>query len=148
MRNDAIIDKRFVHCPNSSHSGYSKWRSQVGDLVFWSMDGTESATMIGRMIGRIHYAPALEGDKEPVRDYILAVKLSQDMTYTSEFWVNPKLVTRVESIRNQSDVLAWFLSNQMVKEPLADVRQCSSDGWSTFAKFQAWRKSTGVNTDA
>jgi len=74
MRTDATIDGRQVHVPNASHLGYDKWVAQVGDWVVWSYEpGTGDC--IGRMIGRVHYAPPC-GETPAIKDYIEVLQLS------------------------------------------------------------------------
>jgi hypothetical protein len=94
MRTDCTIDKRQVRCPNACTIGYGKWRAQVGDLLTFQ-DGAQ--IRCGRMIGRVHYAPAISGETHPVRDYILVVGLSTALDHTFERWVNPVDVTYVSS---------------------------------------------------
>jgi len=90
------------------------------------------------MVGRIAYAPALDGDIKPITDYILVGKLSSDMTYVSEFWVNPDHVTKVEAPRDQLATVKWFMSDDMIKQDTGMVRQCLSDMWSTWENFLAY----------
>ena len=135
MRQDASFDKRQVICKNATHLGYGKIRAQVGDLVL-TKDG-----LLARMIGRITYAPTLAPTDKPIRNWILAVAMTgQMLEHTSERWIDPADVTRVESIRNQADVLAWFLSDQMTKAPIDEVRRCASEMWSTLDAYRAYMK--------
>lgn len=138
MRTDCTIDKQQVICRNASTLGYGKYKAQVGDVIAWR-DSTEGDTRIGRMIGRIKYAPSLMGDKGPVRNYILAVQLGMEMTSISERWVNPDSVYSVQSIRDHRAVTEYFLSDQMVKAQVHEVRTAASEMWSTLDKYRAWR---------
>jgi hypothetical protein len=95
----------------------------------------EGNTSVGRVIGRVHYAPALDHDKGPIKSYILVGRLSSDMTYVSEVWVNPADVWKVEEPRHQLDTMKWFLSDTIVKEDIGMVRRCLSELWSTWDKF-------------
>jgi hypothetical protein len=133
MRTDATIDKRQVRCPNASHIGYSKWKAQVGDLIVWREGDLKR---IGRMIGRVHYAPALTGDRAPIRDYILVVGIGDMLQHTFERWVNPRDVERVEKIRDQGEVLAYFLSADLVKAPIDEIRRCMEYGSNTLARYR------------
>jgi hypothetical protein len=136
MRQDASIDKKQVRCPNASHLGFDKQVAQVGDIVQWNIDGDNAR--IGRMIGRIAYAPMLAGDVRPIQNYILVLALAPDMSYTCERWVNPADVTRVQAIREQRAVMEYFLSDQVVKAPIAEVRAAASEMWTTLTRYRTW----------
>jgi hypothetical protein len=138
MRTDCIIDKCQVRCPNASHLGYDKWKAQVGDLVLYS-EGTQRK--VARMIGRITYAPELESSDKPIKNWILGIALTGELLeHTYERWIDPKSVIRVESIREQRAVLEYFLSDEMLRAPIDEVRKCSEDGWSTLARYREWKK--------
>jgi hypothetical protein len=135
MRTDARFDKRQVICRNSSFLGYSKGTARVGDLVFTKHG------LLARMIGRITYAPALEPNDKPIKNWILAVGMVGDLLeHTHERWINPEHVVRVEAIRNQLEVLKYFLSDEMIKAPIEEMRLCCSEGWSTLDAYRAWFK--------
>lgn len=135
MRTDATIDRRQVRCPNASYLGYDKWIAQVGDLIRFN-EGAE--TRVGRMIGRVAYAPRLDGDSAPVKDYILAAVLSPTLDYVAERWVNPADVVQVQPIRGQAETMQWFLSTDMTRQPVGLVRLCISELWSSFNAFMTW----------
>lgn len=138
MRTDATIDRKYVRCPNCRDGfAYDKSRAQVGDLVWFTESGH---TKLGRMIGRIAYAPSLDG--EPcIQNYILCAVLSENMTYMFERWVNPVDVTRVTPVQNQADVMRWFMSDEMIQAPIPEVRRATSEMWSTlFAYRQLFAK--------
>lgn len=143
MRVDATIDKRQVLCKNASHLGFDKVMAQVGDILTWT-DGHTGHT-VGRMIGRVHYAPALEGDKGPVRDYILVIGLNSMLDHTFERWVNPTDVTRVQTLLDQQAVMAYFLSDEMTSAPIDEVRRSTTDGWSTLGRYRAWKDELAAN---
>ena len=138
MRTDAIIDKRQVKVPYSSHIGFSKWRAQVGDLILFTEGGR---TVTGRMIGRVHYAPAL-GETPIIRDYILCVCLNDALDYTFERWVNPIDVVQVEPMtdehaRKRIEVTAWFLSD-LKRESAEELRRTVEYG-AIPPKYRAFR---------
>jgi len=136
VRTDAIIDKRQVRCPNASHLGFDRWQAQVGDLILFT-DGER--TSVGRMIGRVHYAPPCV-ESLAVHDWLLVVGLAADLGHTFERWVNPLDVERVQSIREEhSRILTWFLSDQMIKADVQEVRKSTSNGWSTLDAYHAWK---------
>lgn len=99
MRTDAQIDHRQVTCPNATHLGFAKVNAQRGDLIVYKETYTDGSfsTRIARMIGRVHYAPAIADDKEPVRDFLLVLVLSDNGCFCYERWINPKDVTEVQS---------------------------------------------------
>lgn len=136
MRTDARIDKKQVKCCNASTLGFDKYFAQVGDIITYRESGQ---LRIGRMIGRIAYAPAC-GETKSIQNYILAVVIDNySLNHTCERWINPADVERVQSIRDQMHVLDWFLSDDMVKAPVDEVRQSTSDGWSTLYAYRNWK---------
>jgi hypothetical protein len=141
MRRDATIDRRKVKCLNASHIGYGKLFAQVGDIITFSYPGGETRT--ARMVGRIHYAPALQGDKSPVRDFILAAMLNPRLDHVGEFWIDPKTVLTVESVRDHLARVNWFFSPELVKEPIDEVRETLSEGWTDIYALRKWR--AGIN---
>ena len=135
MRTDATFDRRLVICKHATHLGYGKVRAQVGDLVL-TKDG-----LLGRMIGRVVRAPRLDGDRKPIKNWILVVAMvGQMLEHTHERWIDPDDVVRVESVRNQIDVLSCFLSPELAKAPIDEVRRYSSEGWSTLDAYRKWFK--------
>ncbi len=139
MRTDAQIDRRQVLCKNADCSGYGKIRAQLGDILRYGY-GETGFTHTGRMVGRIHYAPAMEGDKEPIRDWILVAELSNDLTHVYERWINPLWVGKVVAPRPEhTKAVQWFLSEDMVKQDQDTVRKCISGGWSSFDAYLAYQ---------
>ena len=107
MRTDATIDGRQVRVPNASHLGYDKWTAQVGDWIVWTYPDSQS-DLIGRMTGRVHYAPAC-GESAPIADWLEVLQLSDDHTHAYIRWIDPQWVTRVHA--NAPDIqrfLSWF----------------------------------------
>lgn len=137
MRTDAIIDKKQVRCPNASTLGYGKWKAQVGDIVLFQ-EG-ERRTRVGRMIGRVHYAPTC-GETPAIRDYLLLICLGDMLSWTCERWVNPADVLEVQSPRDQEEVLDYFLSDAMLKAPIDEVRETATEGWKTLERYRAHRQ--------
>lgn len=140
MRTDVTIDRKQVRCPNTSHGGYDKYKAQVGDIVLFNESGH---SLVGRMIGRIVYAPPC-GETPAIRNYILVIALSQDMTFSMERWVNPADVMRVQAPRSHKQVMDYFLSDQIVKAPVSEVRAAASEMWTTLDQYLEWKIKTGV----
>jgi hypothetical protein len=135
MRTDATFDRRQVICKHATWLGYGKVRAQVGDLIL-TKDGT-----LGRMLARITHAPQLEHNDKPIKNWILVLAMTgQMLEHTSERWIDPEDVTRVESVRDQSEVIAYFLSDQTIKAPINEMRRCASEGWSTLDAYRKWFK--------
>ncbi len=114
MRRDATIDRRFVRCPKASTLAYGKWRAQVHDWIVWrypESDGTPGdGPHIGRMIGRIAYAPSL-GETGQIKDWILVLALSSDHTHAYERWIDPAWVSQVNGPHEDiAAFLTWFAS--------------------------------------
>lgn len=135
MRTDAIIDKRQVRCPNASHLGYDKWKAQVGDLITFR-EGDHGITT-GRMIGRIHYAPPC-GESPAINNWLLVIGINSMLDHTFERWANPADVTRVQSLREQQAVMGYFLSDEILKAPIEEVRRGTTDGWTTLSRYRAY----------
>lgn len=135
-RKDATIDRKQVPCCNASLIGYGKRNAQVGDVI--RFDGR-----LGRMIGRIAYAPAL-GETPRIQNWILAVCLTDDLTCMCERWVDPATVTYVTPVQNQGEVCAAFFSDTLTKTPMESVRLAANELWSTVAAYLDWRKERGI----
>jgi hypothetical protein len=141
MRTDARFDRRLVLCKNATTTfGFGKIRAQVGDLVL-TKDG-----LLARMVARITYAPQLDSTDKPIRNWILGVAMvGKLLEHTHERWINPLDVVRVEPIRNQLDILTYFLSAELVKADIEEIRLCASEGWSTLDAYRKWfKESRGV----
>ena len=141
MRTDATIDKRQVLCRNASCIGFGKIQAQVGNLVMWR-DVPDGQLLAGRMIGRVHYAPALSGDTKSVRDYILVIGLNPELSHTFERWVNPTTVERVEVLNHacadRRAVMEYFLSDEMTRATVDEVRRATEWGGSGLRKYRAY----------
>lgn len=116
MRTDATIDKRQVWCPNTSTIAYGKYRAQLGDWVSWNYpnaDGSKGVNMIGRMIGRVKYAPAL-GESPEIKNWIEVLTLTMELTSVHVRWVDPAWVRQVHA--NAPDIarfLQWFAGEKL-----------------------------------
>ena len=137
MRTDATIDRKQVISRNSSHIGYSKITARKGDIVIYNDDNDTSH--VGRVIGRIVYAPALQGDTQPIRNYLLLAVLSQDQTFVMERWVNPEYVTQVFSVREETrKMLTFFFSKQFGQDSIDNMRRWAVSGFSTVSDWLAY----------
>lgn len=140
MRTDATIDRRKVRCPNASMIGWSCKQASVGSLIVFTDGGDER---LGRMIGRVHYAPVLPGDSRRVKNWILAIVLGSELSHTSERWVDPKTVTRAypltdaNMVRRQA-VVAYFLGDDIIGAPVDEVRRAAEYGSPTLADYRAY----------
>lgn len=141
MRTDCILDKRQVLCRHSSYSGYSRVQCRVGHLfLFQYPDG---GSHIGRMLARIAYAPAVEAGEKPIRNWICAAVLAQDLSFMMERWVNPEWVTAVYDLRDVKTraVVACFLGNDLqksAKRDIGEVRSAVSELWSTLSAYRKY----------
>jgi len=139
-RKDATIDRKQVPCRNASMIGYGKRNAQVGDVIRFEENGR---IRLGRMIGRIAYAPAL-GETPRIKNWILAVCLGEDLTHMCERWVDPVTVTYVTPVANQGEVCTAFFSDTLTKTPMELVRLAANELWSTVAAYLDWRKERGI----
>jgi len=142
MRRDAIIDKKQVPVPNASHLGYDKWKAQVGDLVLYletDVNGQRIGSRLGRMIGRVKWAPQLAGSK-PIRNWIILIALSDDLSHSYERWVNPEDVLRVQTPRDEHKrTLDYVLGSEILKAHVNEVRMAASDGWKDLKAYREWK---------
>jgi len=120
-RVDVQIDRRAVHVPRASTLGYGKYRAQPGDWIVWSFpisdsdDTARGPDSIGRVLGRVAYAPAIGTDGRAIRNWIAVLRLSSEGTHASVYWVNPEWVSRVHAHR--ADIGAfwqWFASDAAI----------------------------------
>jgi len=137
MRTDATIDRKQVICKKSSYLGFSKVTARTGDMVVYS-EGTEWGTHVGRVIGRIAYAPAL-GNEQPIRNYLIVASLSNDLTFVGERWVNPEDVSQVFAVRPETaKLLAFFLSPEFGHESVDNLRRWTESGFATVNDWLAY----------
>lgn len=141
MRNDAVIDRRQVKCPVASLIGYGKRNAQVGDVIQFEENGRRR---IGRMIGRIVFAPRFRPEDKDIKNWILVVCLGESLTHISERWVDPLNVSSITPLSNQGEVCAAFFSDTLTKTPLELVRMAASGLWTTVSAYLDWRKKAGL----
>ena len=138
MRRDATIDRQQVHLPNASTLGFGKYKAQFGDVVLYQQD---EHTYIGRVAGRIHYAPPLESSEKPIRDYLLVIALGTRLDFAMERWVNPEDVTECFDPSNEhcriQEVLAFLFSPQFKTESVDTLRRYAGE-WSTPDRMRKW----------
>lgn len=109
MRTDVTIDGRYIPCPNATRLGFCKWRAQVGDLIVYDECGDH--LRMARVLGRIAYAPALEGDKGPIKGWALVMALSEDGSLAYERWVDPAKIKIV--IESPAKFAAFFFAPKL-----------------------------------
>lgn len=138
MRTDATIDRKQVICKKSSYLGYSKVTARTGDVVLWR-DGEGCNTNVGRVMGRVAYAPALDGDTQPIRDWLIVARLSTNLTSVSERWVNPEWVIEVFSVREDTrKLLAFFFSQDFGTDSVDNMRRWTESGFATVNDWLAY----------
>lgn len=137
MRNDVIIDKKQVICRNSSLLGYSTCKVRFGMIVRYK--NGEFDNMIGRVAGRIAYAPAL-GETPVIRNWILVMALGPNLTYAMERWVNPDdVIEAYDPSRPDTDILEFiteFFSPSWHQHKPQEFRQWCEYGSRTMAAFK------------
>ena len=139
MRTDAQIDRKQVYLPNASTLGFGKWKAQHGDVVLYTQN---DQNCIGRVAGRVHYAPSLEPNEKPIKDYLLVIQLGSRLDFSYERWVNPADVTECFDPHNEycriQEVLAFMFSKDFKKESVETLRRFAGE-WSTPAKMREWQ---------
>lgn len=94
---------------------------------------------VGRVIGRVAYAPPLSGDTQPIRNYLVVASLSTDLTYVGERWVNPEDVSQVFAVRPETaQLLAFFLSPEFGHESVDSLRRWTESGFATVNDWLAY----------
>lgn len=142
MRTDATIDRKWVKLPNASTLGYGKWRAQFGDFVVFRTGGEPDGGFpsLGRVAGRVVYAPALEPNEQPVRDWLLVITFTQDMCSVGERWVDPAWVGYCYEPQKKHAALWRFMQSDEFKEYSAnDLRAWSESGFSTYTDWLAYQ---------
>lgn len=120
MRTDTTITNKQIVCRNAMSPGHGDtYKARVGYWIVYSMDGTASGTQVGRMIGNVS-APALEQGEEPVKNWLLVMVLSQDMTHCYQRWVKPTEVQAIYKKRPRA-FLNWF-TGKWPKNPTTLIR--------------------------
>lgn len=144
MRTDARIDRRAVKLPYRSTLGFDKLIARVGDMVLYRehyMDGTHSDSRIARVAGRVKHAPALEGDSKPVRNFLLVITMSEDLTYAMERWIDPVDVQRCWRPQSKhAALMAFMLGEEFHKFPVDELRAWTASGFETPQEFRDYRE--------
>ena len=154
---DLQIDRKLVICPNASTLGYGKWKAQLGDIIVYQESTYEAKdlstkvnphnhTRVARVIGRVAYAPPLESDEKPIRNYLLVSALSEDLTFAMERWVNPEDVIRIYNpeVTKTQNFLAFFFSPEMPTYSADELRQWSISGFSRVEELREYLKRRGA----
>jgi hypothetical protein len=144
MRTDITIDRKQVKCPNASMLGFGKWKAQVGNLVTYRVTYTDGSSReeTGRMVGRIAYGSNLTTGGS-LRNHLVLLSISSDLTHTMERWIDPKDVVRIHDIDEEylqiRSVMNWFLSADLTKAPVEEIRQCLSHGSRTLDSYRDYK---------
>lgn len=139
MRTDIITDSRQVICKNASHIGYSTHKVRVGDFVLWDENGYRQK---GRMLARITWT-ATEGKCR----YIVVARLSHDCTFVGERWIKPEDVVEAYPqayyVEKVKEAMRMFLGGELrkrAKRDITDTRRCVGELWSSFVKYDEWKR--------
>jgi len=143
MRQDAIIDRKQVICSNATTIGYGKWRAQTGDLLLYRE--SENSLRLARVIGRVKYAPALDGDKGPACNRIMVLALGNIPSHAFERWIDPKDVLEVISLATEHgdrirQLLQWFLSPELTKYSPEELSDWAKSGFATMQNWQDYQR--------
>lgn len=134
MRNDAIIDRKQVICRNASLIGYSHCTVRFGDIVIYKNGDFDR--MIGRVAGRIKYAPGFD-DTPTIRNWLLVIALGSDLTFGMERWINPDDVIQAydpnnpERYKSVVEFISSFFSPDWKKHSVQDLRAYCEYGSNT-----------------
>jgi hypothetical protein len=136
MRTDCTIDTKQVYCPNATWLAYGKGAARFGDVVWykeWLTDGTYD-TRIGRVIGRVAYAPAC-GETKPISNYLCVAVLSNGYCAAFERWVNPEDVIEVnsfEDFKRGEGLRRWFFdtAEPCKRADVTELRRALDQGYN------------------
>jgi hypothetical protein len=106
-------------------------RSYARVLVTWDTARSQlgSVIEIGRMIGRIVYAPAI-GDSPAIKGWIMTATLGMEHTAVFERWINPAWVTQVHpNVPDIARFLSFFAGDEL---PDRDTLR----GWIEYGGFR------------
>ncbi len=159
MRTDTRIDRYPVKCFQASTLGYGKYIAEVGDIIIYrestynvedlkTLSNPHVHERIGRMAGRVHYAPAL-GETPEIKNHILVVCLSLDSPCAYERWIAPEDVLRIydpnHADRKILELITFFFSPEFRHYNPDQLRQWAYSGYATpaLAGF-APSKTTGL----
>lgn len=146
MRTDATYDRKQVSCPNASTLGYGKYKAQTGDLIVYRehyTNGTDDARL-ARVIGRVDYAPALDGDREPTRNRLVVLAMATMPSFCFERWINPEDVIEILAIDGEPGdkirrLMEWFLSPDLPRHSMEELLQWQRSGFATMTEWKEWR---------
>ncbi len=152
MRTDAVIDQEPVMCKNAQLIGFQKYPACFGDIIVFreNYPGGDFQQFIGRVAGRVHYAPELPSpppDKPTpeINDFILTVVLSRDATFVMERWVDPKDVSIVYNPLNCGtdvvDLMTFFFGQDFMHETPQDLIAWAGSGCKSMARYREITKS-------
>ena len=122
MRTDCTIDGKQVICRNATLLGFATCKARVGSYFVYH-DGTEQR--MGRMLGRVAYAPALQGDTKPIVNHILAM-VWFPMGHCCERWINPADV--IECYTNPPASIAAFFFAPKIPYDAQTMRRLMEHG--------------------
>lgn len=126
MRTDCTVDNEPVSCPNTDLSGYSHVTACPGYCIVYKQFNADDnfQYVIARVLGRVS-APARPPYQDAVKNWLLVMRLSEDGTHASEYWVNPLLVSRVYDV--PTDVLVFFGAKTLPE--VNKLRRLMEDGY-------------------
>lgn len=115
----AEYDKRQVYCANASLIGGGAYKARINDFILYRTeftDGSDRLTL-GRVIGRVRYAPALNSDNpdntaKNVTNFILSLTLSDFGDSAMIRWVDPKTVLRISRPDKSRELFAEFFFSE------------------------------------
>lgn len=143
MRTDARIDRKQVLLPHLvGHTlGFDKWKAQFGDVVMFHYGNINNNHEIGRVAGRIAYAPSIEPGEQPIENWLLIIAFSHDMTHVMERWINPSQVVRCYTPTvKQRDLYECMMSKDFTNESPDTLREWATTGYSTIDEWKGARQ--------
>lgn len=138
MRIDIVIDRKQVHLPNASTLGFGKYKAQYGDCVLFSEGGQRT---MGRVIGRIAYAPKMDNDPD-LRNYLVVIALGSNLSFPMERWVDPASVSECFNPqdfgnRDIAAFMSFFFGESFRKHSTEDMRGWVNYGSATVEGYLA-----------
>lgn len=142
MRTDVIIDRKQVYLPNVSTIGYYKIKAQFGDMI-------RTKDYIGRVIGRISYAPKLSTNDPDVRGWLVCLVFGSNFTFPMERWINPAEVlecfdpTKYGYKTNESALasfVAFMFGPELKQYKPADLRAWQNYGGGVSCSIEDYLK--------
>lgn len=143
MRTCTVSQRTTGYLPRASTTGYGKYRASPGDLITWCEEDNGPTMHTGRVIGMVD-APAMRTvdhrfDAGPIKDWLIVMRLSAELTYAHPVWVDPKMVTKCIECP-KGNLLAFLFSDDFHTMKVEDLMYLSGYGSLSESYIDNWKR--------